>query len=243
MIYFLYFLSSFSNSYLNVGASWISSLAILYFLSDIPFFCSFVVHFYMFPQFASSYPFIKYFISLVIFLRLFLILFLCAVFASIFKNVISCHVFGNITISSLFEIFISLKSICVLQSFMSCLGMCNGLFIFSSGTLKTDKQKKWRLCAYGWSLSFMEFISGSSDWAIHWDICEVGLVTCLRERGGFTLQLAEKDLTAFISGSQQEKRTGAVNIYLFPHLRIVLCHSIGFGLFNPEILPFALFSE
>lgn len=243
MIYFLYFLSSFSNSYLNVGASWISSLAILYFLSAIPFFCSFVVYFYMFPQFASSYPFIKYFISIVTFLRLFLILFLCAVFASIFKNVISCHVFGNITISSLFEIFISLKSICVLQSFMSCLGMCNGLFIFSSGTLKTNKQKKWRLCAYGWSLSFMEFISGSSDWAIHWDICEVGLVTCLRERGSFTLQLAEKDLTAFILGSQQEKRTGAVNIYLFPHLRIVLCHSIGFGLFNPEILPFALFSE
>lgn len=183
MIYFLYFLS-----YLNFGASWISSLAILYFLSYIPFLCPFVVHFYMFLQFASSYPFIKCFISIITFLRLFLILFLCAVLASIFKNVISCHVFVNITISYLFEIFISLKSNCVLQSFLSCLKMCNGLFIFSGGTLKTNKRKKkWRLCAYGWSLSFIEFISGSPDWAIHWAIREVGIVTCLREGCSFTL--------------------------------------------------------
>lgn len=107
----------------------------------------------IFPQFASRIPSFSVLLLLLhrlLFLRLFLILFICLVFSSIFKDAISYHVFEDITISSLFELFISLKSLCffqiafyvywfctlssMLEAFLRCLGICNGFFLFNDGT-------------------------------------------------------------------------------------------------------------
>lgn len=124
----------------------------------------------------------------VLFLIFFLILFIYLVFSYIFKDAISYHVFEDITISSLFELFIFPESLCffqtafyvywfcalssMLEAFLRCLWVCNGFFLFNCGTLK--KKRKRRFCACVWGLSIVDFLSDSPNWAVYLPSLKLG---------------------------------------------------------------------